>query len=115
MASRKRNPSKTDDNGRDESGRFVKGSKGGPGRPKGRDFRHVIEEAVGSRVDADIVSVYYAMLAAAKEGDVSAARLVIERLCGPVTQKHDHGDAIIRLITGVREDVEDQADSGDDA
>jgi len=62
---------------RDGRGRFVKGGPGGPGRPKGSAYASEFRELIGER---RIKGVIDAMVARALEGDVAAARLVVERL-----------------------------------
>jgi hypothetical protein len=78
-------PTQTANNGRARSGRFAKGNPGGPGRPRGLDFRSVVAahaELTGSSIEAAIIEVFDALLRQASEGDVAAAKLLIDRLCG---------------------------------
>lgn len=70
---------------RDESGRFVKGWRGGPGRPKGIDVRAAFVAAQGQpAAEKAVVDVMLAMLEKALGGDAVAAKVVLERLAGPV-------------------------------
>lgn len=72
---------------RGSNGRFVKGWRGGPGRPPGIDFRKVVEEraaAAGVSIEEAMWDIYLAMVERAKGGDVNAAKLILERLCAPV-------------------------------
>jgi len=62
---------------RDRNGRFVKGGPGGPGRPKGSAYISEFRELIGERRIKDVID---AIVARALEGDVAAARLVVERL-----------------------------------
>jgi hypothetical protein len=81
---------KTVENGnRDSRGRWLPGhSQPGPGRPRGLDFRRVVEEkaeAEGFDLDEAIWEIVLALFEEAKAGSVAAAKLLLDRLCGPVT------------------------------
>ena len=91
---RKAKPKKQALSGRTEKGTFAPGSTGNPaGRPKGIDFRKVMEEAYRAKgptaLHDRIRKAGDAMFAAAEGGDVSACRFIVERLCGLLTQGHD--------------------------
>ncbi len=77
---------------RDATGRFVRGNVTAKlgGRPRGIDARAAFGRAMGE-VEAEkaVVDTLTAMLAAALKGDTAAARIVLERLCGPVRQEVD--------------------------
>ncbi|MBL8752686.1 MAG: hypothetical protein JNK15_05245 [Planctomycetes bacterium] len=78
-------PTQTAENGRGRTGRFAKGNPGGPGRPRGLDFRAVVAahaELTGFCIEGAIIEVFTALLRQAREGDVAAAKFLIERLCG---------------------------------
>lgn len=95
MAARKKSkkvakpaPSVTVENGREVStGRFAPGNPGGPGRPRGYDFRAIVAERVkktGESVEDVVGELFDELRATAKGGDsaaVSAIKLVIDRLC----------------------------------
>ena len=69
-------------NGRDAQGRFAKGNKGGPGNPFGRHLaqrRQVVAEAVS---EEDLRQILAVLVAKAKEGDVPAAKLVLQYAVG---------------------------------
>ena len=79
---------------RGENGQFQPGQSGNPaGRPKGVDFRKIIEEAYAKRGPtalADrILKLADAMFDAAEDKDVSASRFITERLCGLLKQEFD--------------------------
>ncbi len=76
---------------RDDRGRWTIGNKGNPaGRPRGIDARAAFARARGEAdCEKAVVDTLTAMLAAALEGDTAAARIVLERLCGPVRQEVD--------------------------
>ncbi|GAB6186678.1 hypothetical protein [Thermopirellula anaerolimosa] len=69
---------------RDNRGRFVQGGPGGPGRPKKRygavELRKAVLQAVTPEELASIVRVLFSR---AMEGDVAAAREVLNRVLGP--------------------------------
>jgi hypothetical protein len=76
-------PSKTGNNGdRDQHGRFQHGNQAAKGNPVARrqaHFRRVVHEAVS---DEELRGVVQALVQQAKQGDVSAARELLTRLCG---------------------------------
>jgi hypothetical protein len=63
-------------NGRTTGGRF---GPGNPGRPKGA--RHKTTILAEKLMQADAEEVVKAVLTAAKSGDMTAARIVLDRLC----------------------------------
>ncbi|GAB4127846.1 MAG: hypothetical protein Kow0040_01870 [Thermogutta sp.] len=69
---------------RDNRGRFVPGGPGGPGRPKKRysavELRKAVLQAITPEELASIVRVLFSR---AMEGDVAAAREVLNRILGP--------------------------------
>lgn len=72
--------------GRDEKGRFAVGNPGGPGRPRKPDIYAVaLEGAARDGVDlrAYLWAVLQSMLQRALNGDVSAAKLLVDRLTDP--------------------------------
>jgi hypothetical protein len=66
---------------RDGHGRFASGNQGGPGRPRSpaAELRRAVEEAISPDHAAAIIR---RLARKALEGDVAAARLVLERTCG---------------------------------
>ena len=102
-------PSKNGSNGqRDARGRFVPGCEGGHGNPYAKQvhtFRSAIVQAV---TPADIQAVIQALLKAAKEGDVAAAKLFLERTVGAVKQEikiEEGGELqVVERIVRVRSD-----------
>lgn len=75
---------------RDALGRLLPGHGLKGGRPKGVDVRAEFAKAQGSEAPAKaVVEVMLAMIAKAIGGDVQAARVVLERLAGPVRQEVD--------------------------
>lgn len=66
---------------REGRGRFAAGNPGGPGRPRGERSR--LAAALDAVAAADAEAVLASLLAAAKNGDVAAARVVLDRLWPP--------------------------------
>lgn len=67
---------------RDSQGRFAKGNSGGPGNPYRRAvarWRSLFDEAV---TEEDFRTIVAAMVQKAKEGDMVAAREILNRLAG---------------------------------
>lgn len=76
---------------RDDRGRWVKGSTGNPnGRPKRPDFLTCVKraaEANSETLDDWIMNVGKAIYDAALAGDVSAAKLILDRALGPLEKQ----------------------------
>lgn len=76
-------PSPNGGNGRrDGGGRFKKGNRGGPGNPYAKQvarFRSMIHEAVTIE---DLRAIVGMLVERAKDGDVVAAREILNRLVG---------------------------------
>ena len=75
-------PSPNGANGRDASGRFVKGWKGGPGNPHARQVAAIRSVLMSAVSDDDLVQMVRALVKKAKAGDVMAAREVLDRMLG---------------------------------
>ena len=75
-------PSPNGANGRDASGRFVKGWKGGPGNPHARQVAAIRSVLMSAVSDDDLRVILSALVKRAKAGDVMAAREVLDRLLG---------------------------------
>lgn len=73
--------------GRDPStGRWLPGHAKAGGRKRGvLELRSVVADELGEdQARTDLVAAYKAVAALAAKGDVQAARLLFERLCGPL-------------------------------
>lgn len=108
MASKRRKrptrpPDKTAENGAHEkrdpqTGRFLVGHPGGPGRPKGVDFRSLIAQHRGTKLETALVEIFDALVKGAKKGDVQAAKLLFDRLCEKDPLKVDLGESFDSLL-----------------
>lgn len=84
---------KTAGNGRDPiTGRFLVGNPGG-GRPPIVDFRRLVHRARGATVEEKLLAVFDALCEQAESGDVAAAKLLLERLCGKDAEKLEVSDS----------------------
>ena len=83
----------SDANGRDiRTGRFLPGNPGGPGRKRNIDLADAARRYAKTKnidLETAVGEIMVAMIGQAKEGDVHAAKLVLDRLCGPVRQEID--------------------------
>ena len=80
-------------NSRDKNGRFTPGNPGGPGNPHAgqvAQLRAAILEAVGTD---DVVAIIAQLVRKAREGDLAAAREVLDRTIG----KAGPGDLLERI------------------
>jgi hypothetical protein len=78
----KRTPSTNGANGRDKAGRFAKGNPGGPGNPLARQAQLLRSALYAAVTPSDVDAIVRAIVAQAKTGDVTAAKLVLDRLLG---------------------------------
>jgi hypothetical protein len=70
------------DPGRGANGRFLKGNKGGPGNPHARQVAALRQAFIAAVTADDISTIAQAMIEKARQGDVAAARLVIQYSLG---------------------------------
>ncbi|MFO0846482.1 MAG: hypothetical protein U0797_29625 [Gemmataceae bacterium] len=80
--------------GREANGRFAKGNAGGPGNPFARKVAQLRSLALETVTEDDLAAILKKMVERAKQGDVPAAKLVLQYTLGkPVEQPHpDHID-----------------------
>src|SRR5436305_1991714 len=70
------------ESGRGPNGRFTKGNPGGPGNPFARQVAAMRQEFLKAASKEDIAEIARAMIAKAKEGDVAAAKVVLQYTLG---------------------------------
>lgn len=71
---------------RDARGRFRKGNPGGPGNPMAKKVGRLRAELIRSVTLAEVRKIAKGLIQAAIDGDVSAAKLLFDRLFGPPVQ-----------------------------
>lgn len=71
--------------GRGPDGRFAPGNPGGPGRPPAATVHEHRAAMVAAVSPEDVADIIRALVEQAKAGDIAAARLVLERVFGRVT------------------------------
>src|SRR5207249_11270819 len=64
-------------NGHDAKGRWAKGNPGGPGNPFARQVARLRKVIINRLTEEDLLAITEALLAKAKEGSVSAAKLLL--------------------------------------
>jgi hypothetical protein len=90
---------------RQPNGQFGPGNSGGPGNSRAkhvRQMRERLDNALFKVVSPDrLVEVIDSLLRLAQAGDVPAARLLLERLAGPVLAAHfeteGDGEIVIKI------------------
>lgn len=76
-------PSPSDLDGRDRRGRFARGNKSGRGNPLAGRVQRLRAALVAAVKPQDLRAVIAGLVTAAKAGDVQAAKLLLDRVCGP--------------------------------
>lgn len=76
-------PSPADLDGRDRRGRFGKGNKAGRGNPLAGRVQRLRAALIAAVKPQDLREVIAGLVTAAKAGDVQAAKLLLDRCCGP--------------------------------
>src|SRR5207249_6796255 len=69
-------------NGHDAKGRWAKGNPGGPGNPFARQVARLRQVILNRLTEEDLLAITEALLAKAKEGSVSAAKLLLAYALG---------------------------------
>ena len=76
-------PSPNGDNGgRNDSGRFAPGNRGGPGNPYARRVAQLRSTMLATVTDDDIRAIVAKLVEQAKSGDLAASKLVLDRCLG---------------------------------
>lgn len=91
------------DSKRDSKGRFAKGNAGGPGNPFAKKVGELRSALLKAITPTDVRAIIKKLVALAKSGDTTAAKIVLERALGqPVPI--DLIERIESLETLLRED-----------
>ena len=72
----------TPTNGHDAKGRFARGNPGGPGNPFARQVARLRKVILDRVTEEDLLAITEALLARAKEGSVTAAKLLLAYAIG---------------------------------
>ena len=70
-------PAQTPTNGHEPNGRFARGNPGGPGNPFARRVAALRKVILNRLTEEDLLAITEALLAKAKQGSVSAAKLLL--------------------------------------
>jgi hypothetical protein len=97
-------PSKRASNGRDTAGRFAPGNRIAKGNPVARQQHEIRREMINAVSVADLRAIIRALVSKAKQGDVPAAREILDRLIGKPKQAVDVATEgpLIREVAGIR-------------
>lgn len=79
-------PSPNGDNGRDKSGRFVKGNPGGPGNPHARQVAELRSAAINAVTPDDIRAAVEQLVAKSRNGELAAIKELLDRVLGKANQ-----------------------------
>src|SRR5437660_12532008 len=76
------NAAQTPANGHESNGRWAKGTKGGPGNPFARQVAKLRKVILDNVTEEDLLDITLALKAQAKQGNVSAAKLLLAYAIG---------------------------------
>ena len=82
MATPITHPSPNGSNGRASNGQFGKGNPGGPGNPRAKTVAILRSMLLDAVTENDIRAVVQMLVAKAKDGDIPAARELLNRIFG---------------------------------
>lgn len=89
-------PSPTVDSGRGADGRFLPGNTAGRGNPLAKKAQRLRAELMRSVTTGELREIVKALVKAAVDGDVQAARLLLDRTLGPPIAL-DYEERLLRL------------------
>jgi len=104
-------PSTTGGNGRNASGQFARGNRFAKGNPYARRVARLRSVALRAVSAQDLEDVIQVLVARAKNGDVLAARVLLDRTLGKLTEpvcEPDRVDQHGRALSKVRETQAEQ-------
>ncbi len=78
---------------RDSNGRWLPGTKGGNGNPYSKTINKLRGVLLRAITEKDMKAVVLALIAKAKQGDVSASKVLLDRIFGPPVS----GDLLSRI------------------
>lgn len=78
-------PSTNGTNGRTASGKFAKGNAGGPGNPHAAKVAKLRSAMLRTVTVKDMQAIVLALVTAAKAGDTTAAKILLDRVLGAST------------------------------
>src|SRR5438105_3810188 len=83
------NVAQTPTTGREANGQFAKGNPGGPGNPFARQVAKLRKVILNRLTEEDLLAITEALLAKAREGSVSAAKLLLAYAIGKPASSPD--------------------------
>lgn len=102
---------------KDQSGKFAKGNRGGPGRPKKEREEKYYDILASTCTPADWIEICEKAVTQAKKGDPVARKWIADYLIGPPVQKNEHsgpdgGPLKIRVTLKDNEDGDTDGEDG---
>ena len=94
-------PSPNGGSERDDRGRFAKGNPGGPGNPLARQATKFRAAAMGAINPEHVAAIVRKVTKKALEGDLKAARLVLDRVLGRPTEEVEEIGALAVELPGL--------------
>lgn len=93
-------------NGRDPNGRFARGNPGGPGNPHAGQVAKLRAAILRAVYEGDIETIIAKLVEQAREGDLAAAREVLDRTIGKASQSDllARIEALETIAVGLSED-----------
>ena len=107
--------------GRDVTGRFVKGYRGGPGNPFGDKVEQLRTALLRCMTPEDFEKLGRKLLEKAQTGDIGAIKELLDRVFGKsaqsmqVTGSGNEGELILRIVPHVAPEAGDTPESSPDS